>query len=205
VTNPEGWFLDYKGLLLTLSKRWSRRWQALVSYSVSEARGLLASSGGGAGGSQFSSGAFAFFGRDPNHLTDATGNLPNDRTHMLRVQGAFEIPKVAVLVGASFQQLSGKPWAGVANVRLPQGTRQIYVEPRGARRLPAQSLLDLRISKILRFGKDSKLELLVDILNALNETAPENAVSRNVFSPNFGEGSSFVEPRRAVLGIKFVF
>ncbi len=205
MTNPEGWFLDYKGLLLTLSKRWSGRWQALVSYSVSEAVGLLASSGRGAGGSQVSSAAFGVFGRDPNDLTNATGNLPNDRTHMLRVQAAVEVPKVGVLVGANFQQLSGKPWAGIAQVRLPQGSRAIYVETRGAQNLPSQALLDLRVSKIFRFGKQRKLELLVDVLNVLNETAPENVVSRNVFSPNFGEGSSFVEPRRAMLGIKFVF
>jgi outer membrane receptor protein involved in Fe transport len=207
LTNPEGWFLRYDGLLLTLKKRWSARWQALLSYTLSEAEGLQASSGGGPGAGQNSAGGLFFnrFGRDPNDLTNATGTLGNDRTHMFRVQAAVEIPKIDVLLSANFQQLTGNAWAGVAFVRLPQGTRPIFVETRGTRRLPSQTLLDFRISKIFRFGEERKLELLLDVLNLLDETAATGVVSTNVFSPQFGEGSRFVTPRQAMLGIRFRF
>ncbi len=124
---------------------------------------------------------------------------------MFRVQGAVEIPKIEVLLSANFQQLTGKPWAGVTFVRLPQGTRPIFVEPRGTRRLPSQTLLDFRVSKIFRFSGERKLELVLDILNLLNETAAEGVVTTNVFSPEFGEGSRFVTPRQAMLGIRFSF
>ncbi len=60
LTNPEGWFLRYQGVLLTLQKRWSGRWQALWSYSLSEAEGLQASSGGGPGAAQNSGGGLFF-------------------------------------------------------------------------------------------------------------------------------------------------
>jgi len=207
LTNPEGWFLRFEAVLLTLQKRWSGRWQALLSYSLSEAEGLQASSGGGPGAAQNSAGGLFFnrYGRDPNDLTNATGTLANDRTHMFRVQGAVEIPKIDVLLSANFQQLTGKPWAGVTFVRLPQGTRPIFVETRGTRRLPSQSLLDFRISKIFRFAGERKLELLLDVLNLLGEAAAEGVVTTNIFSPQFGEGSRFVTPRQAMLGIRFSF
>ena len=205
LTNPQGRFLRYDGLLLTLQRRWSKGWQALVSYSLSEARGLVASSGSGPASGQFTDGARSDFGRDPNDLTNATGNLANDRTHMFRVQAAAEISKVGMLIGVSFQYLTGKPWAGEAIVRLPQGTRPIFVEPRGSRRLAAQSLLDLRLSKTLRLGRKVRAELLMDVLNVLNEAAEEAVVSRNVASSNFAEGSRFVEPRRVMLGLRLGF
>jgi hypothetical protein len=134
--NQEELFLRYDGLLLTFEKRWADRWQALVSYSLSEAVGLQATNGRSAGSGQ-SSTTFGWipFGRDPNDYTNATGPLNNDRTHMFRMQGAIEIPRVGVVVGANFQHLTGQPFAAYANVRLAQGSRQIFVEPRGKRRL----------------------------------------------------------------------
>jgi hypothetical protein len=165
----------------------------------------VASSGFGPSFGQFTDGARSDFGRDPNDLTNATGSLANDRTHMFRIQAAAEIPRIGVLMGISFQHLTGKPWAGEALVRLPQGTRAIFVEPRGSRRLASQTLLDLRLSKTLRLGRKVRAELLVDVLNVLNEAAEEAVISRNVFSPNFAEGSRFVEPRRAMLGLRVGF
>ncbi len=206
LANQEELFLRYNGLLLTFEKRWADRWQALVSYSISEATGLQASSGSGPGDGQ-SSTTFGFvrFGRDPNHYTNATGPLNNDRTHIFRVQGAVEIPNVGVLVGANFQHLTGHPWAAFATVRLPQGSTGILTETRGARRLPAQTLLDLRVSKIFRFGRKGKVEILADLLNLLNDSAEVNLVSRNFFSPNLGKGQQFVDPLRAMIGIKLSF
>lgn len=100
-----------------------------------------------------------------------------------------------MLVGANFQFLSGTPWAATALVSLPQGFRLIFIEPPGSRRLSSQTLLDLRISKIFRFQERVKPELLVDILNAFNETATQGVITSNLFSPNFAEGLSHVEPR----------
>jgi hypothetical protein len=206
LTNREELFLRYNGLLLTFEKRWSDRWQALVSYSISESVGLQATNKWEPGSSQSSTTlGWNGFGRDPNDYTNATGPLNNDRTHMFRVQGAVEVPRVGVLVGANFQYLTGQPFAAFANVRLPQGSRQIFVEPRGARRLSAQALLDLRVSKIFRFGRKGKVEILADILNVVNDTAEVSLVTNNFFSPNFGEESRFVDPLRAMLGVKFSF
>jgi len=204
-TNPDGYFTNYDGVVLALNKRWSDNWQSLVSYTWSEAEGLINSNGRPPDFDQ-NSRAVASFGRDPNDLTNATGKLIGDRTHMFRVAGAYEIPGVEILIGANFQYLTGRPYAGQAtNIRLPQGTRAIYVEPLGSRRLSNQSLLDLRVSKPFRFGDTRKIEIVLDIINALQEEAEESLITRNFFSSDFGAGNRFIDPRRAMIGVKFFF
>lgn len=65
---------------------------------------------------------------------------------------------------------------------LPQGDQRILLQPRGSRRLSPQSLLDLRVSKMLGFGA-GRVELLLDVLNLLNDTAGETLATDNLFSP----------------------
>ena len=43
LTSRDDFTLQYDGLLVSLRKRWSRGWQALASYTWSEATGLLSS------------------------------------------------------------------------------------------------------------------------------------------------------------------
>ena len=47
-----------------------------------------------------------------------------------------------------------------------------------------------------------RAEILLDVLNALNDTSEERLVDDNFFSQNFGRPSVFVDPRRAMLGIR---
>jgi hypothetical protein len=205
LTNPEEYYLQYRGLLLTFQRRWARGVQALVSYSNSEAKGLQIYSMGSSSAIQSSATLGSTLGSDPNALTDAEGILPDDRTHMFRVQGSAEIPKVGVLVGANFQYLTGKSWSARTLQRLPQGTQPIYIEPRGARRFDSQTLFDLRISKRFHFGRGASVEVLADLLNVLDETAEEGIVTDNYFSSNFAAPNLFVDPRRVMLGVRFAF
>ena len=78
----------------------------------------------------------------------------------------------------------------------------MQLEPRGSRRLSSQALLDMRFSKTFSFGGPQRIELLVDVLNVLNDTAEEGLVSENMFSANFGLPSTFVDPRRAMVGLR---
>jgi len=97
---------------------------------------------------------------------------------------------------------SGKPWAATAQVSLPQGDQRILLEPRGARRLSTQTLLDLRLSRTIDVGRIGRVELVVDVLNALNETAEEGLATDNLFSPTFGQPTVFVDPRRAMVSVR---
>ena len=85
---------------------------------------------------------------------------------------------------------------------LPQGSQRILLEPRGSRRLASQSLLDLRISKPLSFGNAGKVVLILDVLNALNDTAEEALASDNPLSATFGRPTQFMDPRRLMIGAR---
>jgi hypothetical protein len=206
LTNPEGYSLTYNGLVMVVEKRHANGWHAFGSYTLSRAYGLQAGSGAAAAGAQVSTVAPPqppTFGRDPNDLTHARGRLANDRPHMLRGMGTFEVPRTGVVLAANVQHFSGKPFAATAVVPLPQNAQQrILLEPRGSRRLASQTLLDLRVSRTVAFGRMGRVELLVDVLNALNQTAAEALTTDNLFSQNFGQGSVFMDPRRAMVSAR---
>jgi hypothetical protein len=214
LTNPAGYSLTYNGLVVVAEKRRSRGWQATASYTFSNAHGLQASSGATAAGPQASTvapppaPAGLTFGRDPNDLTNARGRLPNDRPHVVRVMGHVDVPRTGFVVAANFQHFSGKPWAASAVVSLPQNAQQrILLEPRGSRRLSAQSLLDVRLSRAFSVPRIGRVELLLDVLNALNDSAEESLVTDTLLTevghnPNFGLPNAFVDPRRAMVGVR---
>ena len=123
---------------------------------------------------------------------------------MFRAMGSIDVPRTGLVVAANLQYFTGKPWAATTTVVLPQGSQRILLESRGSRRLSSQTLLDLRVSKTIRFGGVGRVELLVDVLNALNEAAEESLASDNQFgsSSTFGQGSLFVDPRRVMFGAR---
>ena len=166
---------------------------------------MLASSGTSAGGPQFSTvapGGNTTFGQNPNDLTNASGRLPNDRPHMFRAMGSVDVPRTGLVIAANFQYFSGKPWAATAQMSLPQGDTRILLEPRGSRRLSSQSLLDLRVSRTMSFGGLGHIDLILDVLNALNDTAEEEVASDNLFSSTFGQPTIFMDPRRAMVSVR---
>jgi hypothetical protein len=205
LTNPEGYSLTYNGFVLAAEKRRANGWHAFGSYTFSRASGLQASSGANASGSQVSTIAGSpvlTFGRDPNSLTNARGRLPNDRPHMLRVMGSLDVPWTGLVVAANLQHFSGKPWAASTQIRLPQGDQRILLESRGSRRLSSQTLLDLRVSRTIPLAGFGRVDLLVDVLNVLNDTAEEGLATDDHFSRNFGQPTVFVDPRRAMVGVR---
>jgi hypothetical protein len=205
LTNPTGYALTYNGVVMAAEKRRANGWQAFASYTWSRAEGLQVSSGASAAASQVSTIAgapYLTFGQDPNSLTNATGRLPNDRPHMLRAMGSVDLPKTGFVVAANVQHFSGKPWAASAQIGLPQGDQRILLEPRGSRRLSSQTLVDLRVSRTVSIGRSARVELLVDVFNLLNDTAEESLATDNVSSRNFGQPSVFIDPRRAMFGVR---
>ncbi len=148
---------------------------------------------------------FLTFGQDPNDFTNATGRLPNDRPHIFRATGIVHLPWMGIMVAGNLQHFSGKPWAATTQVTLPQGSQRILLEPRGSRRLSSQTLIDLRVSKTLRIGSAAKFDLILDVLNLLDDTAAEAVASDNFFSTTFGSPTQFMDPRRAMLGVRMNF
>ena len=132
-------------------------------------------------------------------FADYTRNAP----HMLRVMGSADIPRTGVSVGFNLQHFTGKPFVATTQVSLSQGDQRILLEPRGARRMSQQTIVDLRVSRVVSLGERvGQVELLLDVLNLLNDTAEEDLATDNLYSPNFARPTKFVDPRRVMLGFK---
>ena len=183
----------------------SNGWQASGSYTFSRAYGLQVTSNGAADAPQFSTIArpgFLTFGQDPNDLTNATGRLPNDRPHVFRATGVVHLPWKGILVAANLQHFSGKPWAATTQVPLPQGSQRILLEPRGI--APAVVAVAARPAGFEDASSRQRREvdLILDVLNLLDDTAEEALASDNLFSATFGRPTQFMDPRRAMLGVR---
>ncbi len=210
LTNPAEYSLTYNGLVTAVEKRRSHGWQAFGSYTFSRVSGLQASSGTTAAGAQASTVAAPTipFGRDPNDLTNARGRLANDRPQVLRIMGSADVPRTGFVIAANLQYFSGKPWAATALIDLRQNSQQrVQLEPRGARRLPSQTLLDVRLSRTIAVRGWGRIEILVDVLNALNDAAEESLGTETLMtdteiSTTFGQPATFIDPRRAMIGVR---
>lgn len=112
------------------------------------------------------------------------------------------------LVGANYSYQTGRNW--VRQVRVPglgfPSAAIVQAEERdGRRRLPSQSLLDFRLQKTFKVGRQVRVVLLGDLLNAFNESAHEGLLSQVGTSPDFGVARAYVDPRRLMLGAKLTF
>ena len=209
LTNPDNYSLTYNGLVIAVDRRRSRGWQVFGSYTLSKAYGLQPSSGTTAAGAQVATvgsppGLFApgvTFGQDPNDLTNAGGRLPNDRPHMLRIMTSIDVPRTGFVVAANLQHLTGKPWAKTI-VNPDDALRRVLIEPRGTQRLSSQTVLDFRVSRAFRLGGTGRVELRLDVLNALNDTAEESIRTDVYNDAAVGQANIFIDPRRAMVSVR---
>jgi len=195
-TNRGNYVDNYHGFVASLVKRMSHRWHGQANLTLSNSEGLR--------------GNTPTFGQDPNDLTNGFGRLTDtDRPVMFTANGSYDIPRIEVRVSANYQNLSGRTFAPVASVVLPQGRRDIKIEAAGepdAFRAPRTSVLNLRIDKMLSLGGSRKLELIANIVNALQSTAPSTTFATfNFFSATYAQPTSWVQPRQLYVGARVNF
>jgi hypothetical protein len=135
-----------------------------------------------------------------NSLTNAEGRLPNDRPHMFaaRRRGRCRLGFTLQATSSSWAANRGRP-AHRSRCREAIG---VLLEPRGTRRLPSLTMLDVRVSKTVVLGGLGRVEFLMDVLNAFNQATEEGLATDNFFSTNFGQPTVFVDPRRVMLGAR---
>jgi hypothetical protein len=141
----------YDGLDLTLSKRYSRGWTALVGYTYSRTRVDLTSLA------------------NPNAAFVNAAGESGGRRHNFKATGSYDLP-YQIVAGANFRLQSGLPitrtWA-VPAALLRQGAVTVNAEPRGSVELGWLPTLDLRAGRYFSFG-GNRLELSMDVYNATN-------------------------------------
>jgi hypothetical protein len=229
ITNPDGFqFRDpsgnvlgtvdakrrYKGLMAVVHKRMSNRWQAQVSYVLSKTEGTISN------GSLASAGARTFFENPNEALVNSFGPSLNDRTHELKVLAQVDVPVVEVNLGAYYRYLSGRTYAPhqqLASSAVPgfpaSSWRRPFLEPRGNRRLPSESVLDLRLEKLFRIGQRDRLAVYADITNVFNaevvtsrqERYPDRVTAGIETPVPFDAPATIIPPRQFQIGARWSF
>ena len=148
-TNGPGFYSQYDGLILNLTRRFANRWMATVGYTRSVTKGLQPTGN---------------VSRDPNDLTNLDGRIdPQDRPNAFNLFGSYEVPKIEVQVSGQLAAVNGTPYAPQVLVRLPQGNRAINVDVPGSYRTPNETFLQFRVTKILFLNAQRHLELTAEV------------------------------------------
>jgi len=214
----------YQGLQFVLRKRYSNRWQMMMSF-------LYSSSDGVAGRNKRQDQDLNMEG--PNFLNDAwirdynqlvnnmTGPLPFVPKYEFKFNASYTIPKIEVDVGIRFRYNSGRPVWRITDVDLDQlsdytvlhswdmwndefadnsimfcadDVQILSMDSENPEYLPPNKIFDLHISKSFKLGPGS-LDMGVDILNIFNDGNITNVL---VKGDSFGRVTGITYPPRMI-------
>jgi hypothetical protein len=192
---------SYKTIELAASKRLSRRWQFMASYSATKVNIPIVQNTTGI--SDFAVPGLAPFVStlDPNAEIFA-----ENRTWewLGRASGSYQLPW-DVTLSANFDHRSGVPYARMVSVAggrtIPSMT--LRVEPIGDRRTPSINLVDFRAEKVVRLARGHRWGLRVNLYNALNTNTAVGVTQLS--GPNFLRPTSIVPPRTTEFGVTYYF
>ncbi|MBI2833908.1 MAG: TonB-dependent receptor [Acidobacteria bacterium] len=195
---PSGRDDAYHTIEMTLNKRTSQNWDTVSSVSWTRNHRWLTTG--------TTSAAI------PNTPNDLFFPVDNTWNWQVKITGSYHLPRNFIVAGF-FQSLSGDPAQRTYIFRRvdPDGgtpinqasTVTLRLEPFGARREPALSVLNIRGSKRLSFRGGRRLEFDVDLFNALNANAASQIDYQS--GPTFGVISQILPPRIVRLGVTFAF
>jgi len=195
LTNPPDNESTYKGIELTLQKRYSNNWQALASYTYNDTEAYGNSSGGEA---FVANGVFD----NPNNLINAKGKGTWDRPHQFKLLGSY-LAKYGIRISGVMRYQSGAPFGRTFTVAgLNQGTITVLAETVGTQRLPNVITGDISVGKSFNLPK-GRFEASFDLFNIANANT---VTSQRVNSAaNYAGVLNFLSPRVFRLGIRYSF
>ncbi|MCU1244354.1 MAG: TonB-dependent receptor [Acidobacteria bacterium] len=214
---------DYRAITSKLESRPTSNSNVIVSWTHAKSRGTV----------EYTQNAGTDFDYYPAHFTNRYGYLTDDARDRVKVDGYYRFPW-DITLGGNFYWDSGIPWSvtqnaplnAAAGTALPYGS--YFIEPRGSRRLPHLSQLDLQLQKDFRVGQ-MKFGLIGTVLNALNKETgtaingnagtrakvdpttgrvfidPNQQTGANRLAATFGQYTTFQRPRRYEVGVRFEF
>lgn len=211
-TNPANAYRDYHAFQLIGTKRYSKNWQASLSYTWSHTNGTVSDNGGtnsGSGGTQGlgQTGQFT----DPNHAINALGDAVFDYTHQVKLDGTYRVPAFGGSnVSAVYRYTTGLAWGRTATIRgLAQGNETVRTEAKGTRRTDPINNLDFRVEKTFPIGSSARQAgVFLDVFNVNNQGVIDAGASGGVISSSgttFGNPNNWISPRLARLGFRFTF
>jgi len=203
-------YMRYNAATFALTKRMSQNWQGVVSLVLSKAEGPLASSARFTPRTSQSSLA-GTFGRDaagPNDFVNSEGRLIGDRPVVAKAQLMYRFPW-GILVSGNLQHQTGRFYTRgvrVSGLGFPAAP-QINMEPNtGQRRVKDINLFDTRAQKSFTVPRSPvRFDVFVDALNLTNSAQYESVGSSLGTSTGFGVGTTYIPPRRLMLGAKILW
>jgi hypothetical protein len=184
---------DFYTWEVTGTKRFSNRWSLLATFAHTWVR-------------EFEN---AYFGNtvrqndlrvNPNDLINTSDGRHEFTTWQAKLHGTFEAPWGLQLTPILRHQ-AGQPQGRVFQFGFNYGNQRVLAEPIGTRRQDNVTLLDVRVEKIFRLPRGTKLSGFLDIFNMFNANPEQNITLSS--GSNFLRPSNIVPPRIARFGAKF--
>ncbi len=206
-------YLDtvYNGVDITASKRFSHRWQMVAGLTLGKNTGGLNQNSGTGSGQSTTTDL-----NDPNLTAFSNGIVGNDSPIAFRLSGSYEAPG-AINIAGTLVSNSGYPYVSTYSVTkaafattctancgtgLIRGSQTVFLSDRGDERLPAVTLLDMRISRAFRFGP-RRITPEIDLFNLTNRYTP-TSVGAAVGS-TWRLPTAIISPRIIKLGFSIDF
>jgi hypothetical protein len=169
LVNPAGAARTYQAVQLTANKRFARHWFLAGSYTWSRLRGNYV-------------GLYSADNdqRDPNQSTqydapgimvNRSGPLPNDRPHLIRLDGYYTRPlaHASLTAGLGFVGRSGQPLNAQGSFQTV-GDTDSFILPRGSMgRTPFVTRFDLHLAYRRSLPGKLSAEAFLDIFNLFNQ------------------------------------
>lgn len=221
---------DYKALEFTMEKKFDGRWSALVSYTLSEAKGhspgqFEIASGGQTGSNGNGVGVYMDDISDPDSrafyydvgygwLVDGLaglgtayddagyyGYLPYHAFHNVKINGFYSFP-FGTTLGAVYEYSSGNAYQKRGLVPL-YGDYFSFPEGRGTRMMPSLHYIDFRVAHKVDLGNGRSVEGIIDLFNLPDL---EGVVTRyENDNESFDKAMFRQAPRSARLGLKVTY
>jgi hypothetical protein len=223
----------YDAITLSLNQRFTKNWFARASYTYSRLIGNYE------GLYQTETNYIAPNGNNfydaPELTVNQNGPLPNDRPHILHLDGFYshEIGRGRLTLGLSFTARSGQPRNYIGNLEPGTGYQVVMLLPRGsAGRTPTVTELNGKIAYGRPLGPRMNLEGFIDLFNIFNQqtaivtddnytfdaappivngTTSDLKFAKNTAgqplqkNPNFGQPLAYQTPFNARLGLRLTF
>lgn len=195
-------FRKYDCIELQVNKRFSNRWQLMLSYVYSKNRGTYDTNYSG----DYSNGvASSSIFVNPNYQTNLQGRPTHDVPHQVKVQGTVVLPW-EINLSAYYSFMSGNTYSNYVLVALPEGgTKYVMLNPMGSKRYPAQHNLDLQVEKIFKINGKLKVSVMASAFNILNADTVNEVNSIVNISDPYGTVSGLVNPRVFRAGVRIYY
>ena len=198
---------EYKGVEFTAAKRFTNNWQMVAGLTIGKNSGgvnaALAQAASGQSGTNDLN--------DPNWTTQPDGIIGTDSQVAFRLSGSYRFPWDINLAGSMVSN-NGYPYfsnivvtqaqAAAQGITLSRATQTVFFTPRGEERFDSVTMVDLRLSKAIRFGSRS-ITPQVDIFNLGNaDTATGNNA---VVGTSYLFPAEILSPRIIRVGVVVAF